>query len=159
MARRMRVGISSCLLGQKVRYDGGHKLDTVIVSGLGPYVEWQPICPEVESGLPVPREPMQLSGDPESPRLITVHTAQDFTERLTLWAEKRLREPDMQGLCGFVFKSGSPSCGLLGIEAGAGIFARSFMKMFPCVPTEEDARLRQTGIMEEFLRRISQVSR
>ena len=84
----MRIGISSCLLGEEVRYDGGHKLDLYLKETLGSFVEWVPVCPEVECGLPIPREAMHLVGDPESPRLVTVRTGQDYTLQMLRWAEK-----------------------------------------------------------------------
>ena len=86
----IRLGISTCLLGEEVRYDGGHKLDRFLVETLGEYVEWVPVCPEVEMGLPVPRESMRLVDDPENPRLVTPKTGEDHTERMQAWARKRL---------------------------------------------------------------------
>ena len=101
----IRVGISSCLLGQKVRYDGGHKRDRFLTDTLGRFVEWVPVCPEVECGLPTPRESMHLEGDPSSPRLITTRTRVDHTDRMRRWVGKRLKELEKEGLCGFIFKT------------------------------------------------------
>ena len=86
------LGISACLLGEKVRYDGGHKLDRFITDTLGKYVEFVPVCPETECGLGVPREAMRLVGPPDSPRLITNRTGVDHTEHMIRWAQKRLSE-------------------------------------------------------------------
>ena len=92
MEDKIRLGISACLLGQNVRYDGGHKLDRYLTDTLGQYVEYGPVCPEVECGLGVPREAMRLVGDPQSPRLVTVRTGQDLTERMLSWARGRVKE-------------------------------------------------------------------
>jgi uncharacterized protein YbbK (DUF523 family) len=83
---KIRLGISSCLLGNLVRYDGGHKHDRFITGTLGAYVEYVPVCPEVECGMPVPREALRLVGDPAEPRLVTVHTGKDFTGQMKAWA-------------------------------------------------------------------------
>ena len=160
---RPRVGISACLLGERVRYDGAHKLDACLRDLLGPFVEWVPVCPEVECGLGVPREAMRLVGDPRSPRLVTRKTGIDHTERMKAWAERRLAELEKLGLDGFVFKARSPSCGLRvevvdssGVAAGfaPGLFARAFLERFPLLPVEEDERLRDPVVREEFLSRV-----
>ena len=87
---KIKLGISTCLLGENVRYDGGHKLDRFLTDTLGQYVEYVPVCPEVECGLPVPRESMHLEGDPDSPRLVTTRSKQDMTDRMVQWARKRV---------------------------------------------------------------------
>src|SRR5438552_4763645 len=115
MASLARVGISQCLLGENVRYDGGHKLDRVLVETLGPLVEWVPVCPEVEVGLGTPREPMRLVGDLHEPRLITINTVVDHTDAMNRFAQQRVRELEALNLSGFVFKSASPSCGIRGV--------------------------------------------
>ena len=102
---KIRLGISSCLLGERVRYDGGHKHDAYLTDTLGPCVEWVPVCPEVECGLPVPREAMRLEGDPASPRLVVIRTRVDHTERMRAWAQRRVEELAAEGLSGFVFKA------------------------------------------------------
>ncbi len=169
MSEKIRVGISACLLGEKVRYDGGHKLDHYLKDTLGEYVEWVSVCPEVETGLPVPREAMRLVGDPESPRLVTIKTGIDLTERMQIWSHKRLRELEKKDLCGFVFKSRSPSSGMRFVKvyglsgvpsnAGAGIFARAFMDMFPLIPVEDEGRLHDPELRENFIERIFVVKR
>ena len=109
----IRLGISSCLLGNEVRYDGGHKLDRYLRDTLGAFVEWVPVCPEVEYGLPIPREALRLVGDPADPRLVTTRTSVDHTAGMKAWAARRLDALEREDLCGFVFKSRSPSsaCG------------------------------------------------
>ena len=92
MEKKIRLGISTCLLGEKVRFDGGHKWDRYLTGTLGEYVEYVPVCPEVECGLGVPRESMRLVGDPENPRLVTTRTNRDFTDRMLQWACKRVVE-------------------------------------------------------------------
>src|SRR5208337_5634434 len=112
MGRSIKIGISSCLLGEKVRYNGGHKLDSFLTDTFGQFVEWVPVCPEVESGLPVPREAMRLVGGPDAPRLVTCLTGVDHTERMVKWAQEKIECLKSAGLCGFIFKSKSPSSGM-----------------------------------------------
>jgi uncharacterized protein YbgA (DUF1722 family)/uncharacterized protein YbbK (DUF523 family) len=160
----IRLGISTCLLGEKVRYDGGHKLDRFLVDTLGHYVEWVPVCPEVEMGLSVPRESMRLVDDPENPRLVTLKSGEDYTERMQAWARKRLLELAQVGLHGFVFKKDSPSSGLYRVRVyggngmprrvGTGIFPREVMKRFPMLPLEEEGRLHDMHLRENFIDRI-----
>lgn len=161
---KLRLGISTCLLGVPVRYDGGHKLDHYLRDTLGQYVEFVPVCPEVECGFGVPREAVRLVGDPEKPRLITVRSKQDLTDRMTIWAAQRLEELAAEQLCGFVFKSGSPSSGMervkvygekgMAIKNGVGLFARAFMDQFPNLPVEEEGRLNDPVLRENFIERI-----
>jgi uncharacterized protein YbgA (DUF1722 family)/uncharacterized protein YbbK (DUF523 family) len=164
MAYQISIGISSCLLGEKVRYDGGHKLDHYLVDTLGNYVEWVPVCPEVECGLPVPREAMRLVGDPASPRLVTRSSGIDHTKGMQAWAVKKLKDLEKSDLCGFIFKSRSPSSGYKGVKVysssgmparkGTGIFAAAFMKQFPLIPVEDDGRLHDPQLRENFIERI-----
>lgn len=164
MAETIRVGISACLLGQTVRYDGGHKLDRYIRDTLGKYLEFLPVCPEVECGLGVPREAMRLVGDPESPRLVTVRSGRDLTEQMLKWANQRLDQLQKEELCGFIFKSGSPSSGMERVKIyspggmaspkGRGLFAKAFMERFPLLPVEEDGRLHDPKLRENFVERI-----
>src|SRR5512139_1119277 len=100
---KIKLGISTCLLGENVRYDGGHKLDRFLRDTLGHYVEYVPVCPEVECGLPVPREAMRLVGDPGAPRLVTSRTGVDLTDRMLAWARERVEQLSAEDLCGFVF--------------------------------------------------------
>jgi len=164
MEDRIRLGVSTCLLGERVRFDGGHKRDRFVTDILGQYVEYVPVCPEVECGLGVPREAMRLVGDSSRPRLVTVRTKKDLTDRMLDWASRRVEELEEEKLCGFVFKSKSPSSGMErvkvyrenGIPAndGVGLFARAFMERFPLIPVEEDGRLNDPKIRENFIEAI-----
>ncbi len=160
-----RVGVSGCLLGEAVRYDGGHKLDRFWVDVLGPYVRYVPVCPEVECGLTVPREALRLVGDPAAPRLVTVKTGQDLTERMEAWALAKVAELERAGLCGFVFKFGSPSSGMARVKVypehggppslnGRGIFAARLMDAMPLLPVEDEGRLNDPGLRENFIERV-----
>ncbi len=161
---RIKLGISSCLLGEKVRYDGGHKLDHFLKDTLGRYVEWVAVCPEVEYGLTVPREAMHLVETEAGPRLVTSRTGVDHTEGMRRWGETRLNELGKEDLCGFIFKSRSPSSGMCGVKVynpsgipartGVGIFAGAFMKLFPLMPVEDDGRLQNPSLRENFIERI-----
>jgi uncharacterized protein YbgA (DUF1722 family)/uncharacterized protein YbbK (DUF523 family) len=169
MSAKIKLGISTCLLGQPVRYDGGHKLDRFLTETLGKYVEYVPVCPEVECGMPIPREAMHLEGDPESPRLITIRTKIDKTGQMTAWAEKRVVELEKDGLMGFIFKSDSPSSGMervkvyndknMAIRKGVGLFARAFMEHFPLLPAEEEGRLHDPALRENFIERVFALAR
>jgi uncharacterized protein YbbK (DUF523 family) len=151
MENKIRLGLSTCLLGENVRFDGGHKRDRFITDTLGQFLEFVPVCPEMECGLGVPRESMRLVGNPESPRLVTNRTKIDHTERMITWARKRVQELEKEDLCGFIFKSRSPSSGMERVRVynekgipekkGVGMFARIFMEHFPLLPVEEDGRL------------------
>ena len=160
----VKLGISHCLLGENVRYDGGHKLDRYLRDVVGPFVEWVPVCPEVECGLPVPREAMRLVGDPESPRLVTTKTLVNQTERMERWIARRLPELAGEDLCGFIFKTRSPSSGMRDVKVyteagmpskkGVGLFAGAFMEAFPHIPVEDEGRLQDAGLREKFIERV-----
>jgi uncharacterized protein YbgA (DUF1722 family)/uncharacterized protein YbbK (DUF523 family) len=164
MTEPIRLGISSCLLGNNVRYDGGHKLDHFITDTLGQYMQFVPVCPEAECGLPIPREAMRLTGEIDRPRLVTVRSGIDHTERMQSWAKKRLQELEGEQLCGFIFKKDSPSSGMMRVKVynaggmpekkGVGLFARAFMAHFPRIPTEEEGRLHDPQLRENFIERI-----
>jgi uncharacterized protein YbgA (DUF1722 family)/uncharacterized protein YbbK (DUF523 family) len=165
----IKIGISSCLLGNRVRYDGEHQHDRFITESLGKYFEFVPVCPEVECGLGVPREPIHLVGDPEKPRLVTRKTGQDLTEKMVHWSRKRVLELEEENLYGFIFKSRSPSSGMERVKVygpdkrvtrnGVGMFAREFMQHFPLLPVEEDGRLHDIHLRENFIERIFVYSR
>lgn len=106
MSNSIAVGVSSCLLGEQVRYDGGHKHDHYVTDTLGRFFRFVPVCPEVGCGLPVPREAMRLEGDPAAPRLVTSRTAIDLTERMLEYCKRTVQELDKEELCGFIFKKG-----------------------------------------------------
>lgn len=160
----IRIGVSSCLLGNQVRFDGGHKHDRYITGTLGNYFDFVPVCPEVECGLPVPREAMRLVGDPESPRLVTNKTGTDHTDKMNEWALNRVSELAHENLCGFIFKSKSPSSGMERVKIydannvpraiGVGLFARVFKERFPLLPVEEEGRLHDMILRENFIESV-----
>ena len=170
MAEKPKLGISTCLLGHLTRYDGGHKLDAALKRALEGRVQFVPLCPEVECGFGVPREPLRLAGNPHDPRLITVRGAVDHTGRMLRWARKRAAELESENLCGFVLKAGSPSCGIrlvpvygeqgagagecAAVGEGTGIWARVLIKHFPLLPVEDDERLQDPAAREDFIRRV-----
>ncbi len=162
---KIRIGVSACLLGEEVRYDGQHQRDSYITGLLSQWFEFVPVCPEFELGLGVPREPMHLEGDPASPRLITTKTRRDLTDAMQAWCDRRTRELEKEGLCGFIFKSKSPSSGMervkvypagggMAVKKGSGLFARTFMEHFPNLPVEEEGRLHDPGLRENFMERV-----
>ena len=164
MNDKIKLGVSACLLGEKVRYDGGHKMDRFIVNTLGNYVEFVPVCPEAEAGFGIPRESMHLAGDPSAPRLITTKTKRDVTGQMLKWAKTRVRELEAEDLCGFIFKSRSPSSGMarvkvftkkgMPVQKGVGLFAQAFMDHFPLIPVEEEGRLHDFKLRENFIESI-----
>lgn len=160
----LRLGISRCLLGEAVRFDGGHKRDHFLTDMLGRYVEWVPVCPEVEAGLGTPREAMRLVGNPDRPQLITIKSGIDHTDALERMSADRLQDLEGLDLSGYVFKKDSPSCGIERVRIynrdgmpsrqGVGIFARAFMKQFPLIPVEEEGRLCDPALRENFIERV-----
>ena len=160
----LRLGISRCLLGDEVRFDGGHKRDRFLTDVFGHYVEWVPVCPEVEAGLGTPREAMRLVGDPQHPRLLTIKSGTDHTKVLETMTGDRLNELNELDLSGYVFKQGSPSCGVERVRVyteqampshnGIGIFARAFIEHFPLIPVEEEGRLNDAPLRENFIERV-----
>jgi len=166
---KIRLGISSCLLGERVRFDGGHKLDRFLTETLGRYVDYVPVCPEVEIGLPTPREALRLVGQPDAQRLVFSRSGEDLTERMTAWAEKRVRELEKENLCGFIFKAKSPSSGMERVrlydrngvpkKTGVGLFAKVFMVHFPLLPVEEEGRLHDPRLRENFIETIFALKR
>ena len=164
MLTPIKIGISSCLLGNKVRYDGGHSHDRFLTQTLGMFTEYVPVCPEVECGMPTPREAVRLVGKPENPRLVTQRTAVDKTDQMQTWIKKKLKTLEQENLCGFIFRSKSPSSGLYRIrvydedgivrKTGTGMFARAFTDHFPRIPVEEAGRLNDPGLREQFIETI-----
>ncbi len=164
MPAKIKMGISSCLLGNNVRWNGGHRHDRYLTDTLGQYVEWVPVCPEVEIGLGTPRETLRLVGDPDNPQLVTTKTGIDHTDRMKKWAGGRLKALEKEDLCGFIFKCDSPSSGMIRVKVygkkgmprktGTGIFARAFMDHFPLIPVEDDGRLRNPLIRENFIDQV-----
>jgi len=166
---KIRLGVSACLLGHEVRYDGGHKRDTFLTDILGPFVEWVPVCPEVEVGLGVPRPPIRLVGDAANPRLMVEKTGDDLTARMQRWASGRIDDLATLGLHGYVLKRGSPSCGLVRVRVydhdsrpgrvGRGVFAAALTDALPLLPVEEEGRLTDAGIRESFIERVFAAAR
>ncbi len=160
----LRLGISRCLLGDEVRFDGGHKRDSFLTDVFGRYVDWVPVCPEVEAGLGTPREAMRLVGDPQNPRLVTIKSGTDHTRALETLTANRIAQLMELDLSGYVFKKGSPSCGIERVRLynehgipnrnGVGLFARAFIEQFPLIPVEEEGRLCEPTLRENFIERV-----
>jgi uncharacterized protein YbgA (DUF1722 family)/uncharacterized protein YbbK (DUF523 family) len=161
---RLRLGVSSCLLGEQVRFDGGHKHDHFLTDVLGRYVEWVPVCPELEIGMGVPREAVRLEGDVDAPRMVGTRTQTDHTTAMRRFASVRVRQLAGLDLQGYVFKKGSPSCGLERVRVyggsgipsrrGRGLFAAAFMRALPLLPVEEEGRLTDPVLRESFIERV-----
>jgi uncharacterized protein YbgA (DUF1722 family)/uncharacterized protein YbbK (DUF523 family) len=157
------LGISSCLMGEKVRYDGGHRHDHYLTDTLGKFFRFLPVCPEVGSGMPTPREAMRLEGDPARPRLVTHHSRIDLTEQMQSYCSTRVAELQHEGLSGFIFKKNSPSSGLhrvkvynggMPTKSGRGLFAAEVVRQFPFLPVEEEGRLNDPALRENFIERV-----
>jgi len=161
---KIKIGVSRCLLGDNVRYDGGHKRDRYLTDVLAEYFDWVPVCPEVEVGMGIPREAVRLVGELKQPRLVGNKTGQDWTERMRNYVKTRLDQLAKDEVCGFIFKSDSPSSGAFRVKVynekgqvagtGAGYFAGAFMQRFPLVPVEEEGRLHDLGLRENFIERV-----
>jgi len=159
------IGISACILGHEVRYNGGHKLDRFIRDTLGAYVRFVPVCPEVEIGLGTPRETLRLEKDDNMVRLVTTKSKLDHTKSMELFAKKQTEQLADENLCGYILQKGSPSCGMERVRIyskpgvapnrnGQGLFAKALMQYFPNLPVEEDGRLNDPGLRENFIERI-----
>jgi uncharacterized protein YbgA (DUF1722 family)/uncharacterized protein YbbK (DUF523 family) len=159
-----RLGISSCLLGEQVRFDGGHKRDEFLLNTLARFVEWVPVCPEVELGLGTPRESLRLVATPHGAHLVAPRSGTDHTESMYAWARGRLEELAALNLDGYVLKKDSPSCGLMRVKVydrnnvpartGEGIFAKALLHRLPLLPVEEEGRLREPALRENFIDRV-----
>jgi uncharacterized protein YbbK (DUF523 family) len=145
-----RVGVSACLLGQEVRYDGSHKRSATLIELIGTRVELVPVCPEVEVGMGTPREPLELVRDARGLRMITVQTGIDYTDRMNEWARQRVRELERAGIDGYVLKSGSPSCGL----DPRGLFAGVLTTTIPTLPVIDEKQLEDPAARSEFIDRV-----
>jgi uncharacterized protein YbgA (DUF1722 family)/uncharacterized protein YbbK (DUF523 family) len=163
-APRIRLGISACLLGDEVRYDGGHKRDPFLTTVLGPLVEWVKVCPEVEVGMGTPRESIRLVDEHGTIRLLTVKTGIDHTASMTAYSAKKVTELAAENLCGYVLKKDSPSCGMTRVKVyrnkepgkriGVGLFAQALLARFPHLPVEEEGRLTDPRLRENFVERV-----
>ena len=158
MSDRPRVGVSACLLGERVRYDGGDKRDAWLVEVLGPRVEWVPVCPEVEAGLGTPREPMNLGRDGGGRLvLVTDRVRDDLTRRMSDYSTGRASELAAAHLDGYVLKAGSPSCGLdvpVGHERGMGLFATALTARLEGLPIADERELADPQWRESFVDRV-----
>ena len=164
-SEKPRIGISSCLLGDEVRFDGGHKRDTFLTQVLAPHVEWVRVCPEVEVGMGTPRETLRLVQQGDGPlRMITTRTGIDHTEAMTAWSERRLDALAREELSGYVLKKDSPSCGMERVKvyaaegmphrSGRGLYAAALLARFPTLPVEEEGRLSDARLRENFIERV-----
>lgn len=163
-AIKIKIGVSSCLVGVKVRFDGNHRQDRYLTDVLDPYVDWVRVCPEVEVGMGVPRESVHLSGSPDAPRMLGNQTGKDWTEPMNRFVQKRVRELAAENLCGFILKRASPSCGIEGVPIrsekkipigkGPGLFAQALMREHPLLPVEDEGRLNDAKIRDNFITRI-----
>lgn len=160
---KIPVGISSCLLGERVRYDGGHTANSLIAEVLGEHFQFRKFCPELEIGLGVPRKPIRLTR--RHPGEIRCHTiddsTKDYTDALTQCANRQQHWHEK--LCGYILKSNSPSCGMQQVkiweddswvQGGVGVYAAQLMKNFPCLPIEEEGRLQDRKLRENFIQRV-----
>jgi uncharacterized protein YbgA (DUF1722 family)/uncharacterized protein YbbK (DUF523 family) len=159
------IGISSCLLGREVRYDGGHKRNSFLTDTLGNFVEWVPVCPEVEVGLPTPRDSLRLQSSDQGLRMVAPKTGADISARMQAFALARIEQLAKADLCGYVFKKGSPSCGLYRVRiydeagmpeggGGRGLFADAVTRAWPSLPVEEEGRLSDPVLRESFIERV-----
>ncbi len=163
---RPRLGISACLLGEAVRFDGQHKHDGFLTGTLGDYVTWVSVCPEVEAGMGTPREPVRLVDRPEGPIMVGVNSGDDWTSRMRTFSADRADQLAAMDLDGFVLKKDSPSCGMERVRVypssgegspsrdGRGLFAAALLRRLPLLPAEEEGRLNDPGLRENFIERI-----
>jgi uncharacterized protein YbgA (DUF1722 family)/uncharacterized protein YbbK (DUF523 family) len=162
---RLRVGVSACLLGQEVRYNGGHKRDAFLTDTFGRYVEWVAVCPEVEVGMGTPRPPIRLERRGEEVRLVMPSTGGDYTDAMRWWAGRRVAELAAMDLDGYVLKKDSPSCGMERVKVypgregapskdGRGLFAEALIARLPDLTVEEEGRLNDPLLRESFIARV-----
>ena len=165
---KIRLGISSCLVGEKVRYDGQHKRDDFVAEVLAQHFDLVPVCPEVEVGMGIPREPVRLVPGPSRVRMVGVKTNEDHTDQMSSWSKRRLGELAKLELGGYVFKKDSPSCGVRRVRIwhegtatreGTGLFAAAFLERFPLIPVEEEGRLHDPALRESFIERVFALAR
>ena len=160
----IRLGVSSCLLGNEVRYDSGHKRSRFLTDLLGRFVEWVPVCPEVEAGMGIPRPALRLVREGDDVRMVEIDSRKDHTRAMNAWAARRTRELGKLDLCGYVLKKDSPSCGMTRVKiysdkampkrAGRGLFAGTLMDAYPNLPVEDEGRLNDAGLRANFIERV-----
>lgn len=164
MTTHITIGISACLFGQNTRYDGGHRLEQGLLDLVAGNVVLMPLCPEAECGLGIPREPMQLEGNPENPKLLTMATRQDLTDRMRIWIAQRLDRMAGEAVGGLILKARSPSCGMrvpvhgpgTGENAHSlGLFAHACRQRFPTLPIADEEELRDPATLAAFLKRVA----
>lgn len=162
---KLLLGVSSCLLGKQVRFDGGHKYDSWVVDTLGAYAEYFDLCPEHQCGMGIPREALNLKGSKDSYRMLTNKTLVDYTDQMLSWSLPVIEDLKKRPLCGYILKSKSPSCGMERVKlyplhggaagkTGVGIFARELLRAFPYLPIEEEGRLHDPVLRENFIERV-----
>ncbi len=161
---KIKVGISSCLLGNEVRFDGGHKHSRLCTDSLSHYFQFIPECPEVSSGMSIPRKPIRLVGDIDDPSVVAVNDSSiDYTEQLETFSQNKVKQLD--ALCGYIFMQKSPSCGVFRVKVyqeggqpaaapGRGIYAKAVMEAYPLLPVEESGRLEDPVLRESFITRV-----
>lgn len=169
MPNKIKLGISACLLGEHVRYNGGHKHDREMLKAFGQDMEFVPICPETGCGMTIPREPLGLYGNPDCPSIVALKTKIDHSECMHLWGIKKLGEIGRENLCGYIFKSKSPSCGMSKIEIqgfdgilrnnGIGFWAGMFAEYFPMIPAADESTLQDPSAREDFISKIISFAR
>jgi len=162
----IRIGVSSCLLGNNVRYDGGHKKDDFVAGLLSRFVTFVPVCPEVEVGMPTPRPSIRLVRREGEVRLVEPRQGLDHTAAMQAFSERRLRELERLGLGGYILKKDSPSCGMErvkvwaerpghpAVRSGRGVFAAALLARWPLLPVEEEGRLHDLPLRENFVERV-----
>ena len=161
------MGVSACLLGQPVRYDGRHKKNLYITQTLGALFDFVAVCPEVEAGFTVPREAMQLEGESKAPRLMTIESRFDCTEKMQKFCRKKTKALEQENLAGFIFKSKSPSCGLRAVDIfnaqglahskGQGLFARAFQENFLLLPVTDELALEDEASRHLFIKAVTRL--
>ena len=160
----IRLGVSSCLLGNEVRFDGGHKRDRFVTDLLGKFVEWVPVCPEVEVGMDTPRPALRLVRDGEDVRMVEIKSGLDHTDAMERYSARRTRELRGLDLCGYILKKNSPSCGMTRVKVyeeqgmatrqGRGLYASVLMDAYPNLPVEDEGRLNDSKLRENFIERV-----
>ncbi len=162
--RPIRLGVSSCLLGDEVRFDGGHKRDRFVTDLLGRFVEWVPVCPEVEVGMDIPRPALRLVGEGDSVRMVEIKSGRDHTRAMERYSARRVRALRGLDLCGYILKKDSPSCGMTRVKVygetgmprreGKGLYASTLMEAYPNLPFEDEGRLNDPKLRENFIERV-----
>jgi uncharacterized protein YbgA (DUF1722 family)/uncharacterized protein YbbK (DUF523 family) len=160
----IRLGVSSCLLGNEVRFDGGHKRDRFVTDLLGRFVDWVPVCPEVEVGMGTPRPALRLVRDQDDVRMVEIKSRVDHTRSMEKYSSRRVRGLGALDLSGYILKSNSPSCGMTRVKVygegsmprkdGIGLFADALLKAYPSLPVEDEGRLNDAKLRENFIERV-----